>query len=409
MRQARRFSSGFATEDHASVPTLQQHHRTRSAGDPGGSSTEVAILESEEESWIPSRSGTAPPTAISTANNSQTQVQPAEPVSLPEYIPLDPTALSYLSSPSQEVEREIQPPPQASPGSATRPTPPTTTQFAKNPTLPEDDGMGHLRRRILAIQATEITPELKAQLVHQVLMEGYTKARILPPSTPKLGSPTTTYASPESAEPSGTLQQALKFLNPLGDGSGPLTLPLSEEDRRPTYVPTNRPHDHDDFVASLGRTEPDDNGEPALGCQHYRRNVKLQCATCERWHTCRFCHDEAEDHTLPRKETKNMLCMLCGCPQRASDTCIRCGGSAAQYYCGVCKLWNDDPNKPIYHCNDCGLCRVGQGLGKDFFHCKVSTLVPVFCTQGSNMTYPEMYGMHFHGRRSQVHRAVHRL
>jgi tyrosyl-DNA phosphodiesterase 2 len=98
----------------------------------------------------------------------------------------------------------------------------------------------------------------------------------------------------------------------------------------------------------------------------------MQCATCERWYTCRFCHDLAEDHILPRKETKNMLCMLCGCAQRVSDTCVKCGETAARYYCGVCKLWNDDSNKSIYHCNDCGICRVGQGLGKDFFHCNVS-------------------------------------
>ncbi|KAK0740993.1 zinc-ribbon-domain-containing protein, partial [Schizothecium vesticola] len=114
----------------------------------------------------------------------------------------------------------------------------------------------------------------------------------------------------------------------------------------------------------------DEDDQPRLGCEHYRRNVKMQCATCERWYTCRFCHDAHEDHVLPRTETKHMLCMLCGCPQKASDTCVGCGHSAANYFCGVCKLWNDDPNKSIYHCSDCGLCRVGQGLGRDFFHCK---------------------------------------
>ena len=39
---------------------------------------------------------------------------------------------------------------------------------------------------------------------------------------------------------------------------------------------------------------------------------------------------------------------------------------------GKCKLWDDDPEKKIYHCDDCGICRIGAGLGKDFFHCKVS-------------------------------------
>jgi hypothetical protein len=62
--------------------------------------------------------------------------------------------------------------------------------------------------------------------------------------------------------------------------------------------------------------------------------------------------------------------MLCNTPQAASQACNMCGNQAACYYCAVCKLWNNDPEKAIYHCDDCGICRLGQGLGKDFFHCK---------------------------------------
>jgi hypothetical protein len=40
-----------------------------------------------------------------------------------------------------------------------------------------------------------------------------------------------------------------------------------------------------------------------------------------------------------------------------------------------CRLWDDSPTKSIYHCADCGVCRVGKGLGKDFFHCKVHLLL----------------------------------
>jgi hypothetical protein len=67
-----------------------------------------------------------------------------------------------------------------------------------------------------------------------------------------------------------------------------------------------------------------------------------------------------------------MLCMLCGCAQRASEACVKCAEPAAKYYCNVCKLWDDHPDKPVYHCADCGICRKGVGLGKDYFHCKVS-------------------------------------
>jgi hypothetical protein len=45
------------------------------------------------------------------------------------------------------------------------------------------------------------------------------------------------------------------------------------------------------------------------------------------------------------------------------------------------------------------LCRVGQGLGKDFFHCKVST--PTFFDHHSQLrlTTIEMYGLHLPRRR----------
>jgi len=54
---------------------------------------------------------------------------------------------------------------------------------------------------------------------------------------------------------------------------------LTEKDRAKTY------HDQEHGI---------------LGCQHYRRGVKLQCSTCNHWATCRYCHDEEEDHKLIR-------------------------------------------------------------------------------------------------------------
>jgi hypothetical protein len=35
----------------------------------------------------------------------------------------------------------------------------------------------------------------------------------------------------------------------------------------------------------------------------------------------------------------------------------------------VCRFYDDDPKKDIYHCPHCGLCRRGRGLDIDFFHC----------------------------------------
>lgn len=64
-----------------------------------------------------------------------------------------------------------------------------------------------------------------------------------------------------------------------------------------------------------------------------------------------------------------MLCVLCGYAQPVGEDCTNCGQRTACYYCGVCKLWDDDNTRTIYHCNDCGICRIGRGLGKDFYHC----------------------------------------
>ncbi|KAI0518239.1 hypothetical protein F5B22DRAFT_645004 [Xylaria bambusicola] len=231
--------------------------------------------------------------------------------------------------------------------------------------LPEDDGMTLLRRRILAIQAKEIGHSEKAHLMHQLLIEGYTKSRSrdqyeqpLPPSSP--GS------LDKRTSPSHGPLESLKFWqNAPDDAEDAESFALTDKDLEPTFVPID-----ESTEPIIGDDDIESNDERLLGCEHYRRNVKLQCSTCNRWYTCRFCHDIVEDHNLIRKETQNMLCMLCGTAQKASQTCISCEALAARYYCDICKLWNDDPDKPCYHCNDCGICRIGRGIGKDFYHCK---------------------------------------
>lgn len=234
--------------------------------------------------------------------------------------------------------------------------------------LPADDGMGDMRKRIFAIQSRVIPPEEKARRMHLLLQEGYTQSRFAgqAPATLRPESPSspTVFEHPVAAS-------ALDSLRFWTSSKAPLPFNLTEHDLTPTFAPWRRPDDSmgsSDDLDEQGRTEDD---PLPLGCKHYRRNVKMQCATCEKWYTCRLCHDAVEDHVLPRRETKHMLCMFCGHAQKASDTCTNCSRSAAHYYCNVCKLWNDDVEKNIYHCDDCGICRVGRGLGKDFFHCKV--------------------------------------
>jgi hypothetical protein len=113
------------------------------------------------------------------------------------------------------------------------------------------------------------------------------------------------------------------------------------------------------------------HSEKGLGCRHYLRACKLQAHCCGKWDTCRFCHDEVSDHTITRNLITTMMCMYCWQVQPAGQDCNNpeCGKRVAAYYCKECKLWDNDTRKNIYHCHDCGICRIGKGLGIDYFHC----------------------------------------
>ncbi|KAK6084923.1 CHY zinc finger [Seiridium cupressi] len=219
--------------------------------------------------------------------------------------------------------------------------------------LPEDDGMGALRKRILEIQSRKLPAPEQAKLIHQVLMEGYKKSKVVIEIDRSASS--SSGVGWEQKQSQGVLDTFL-WQHLLGEDAPTERFHLTEDDIKPTF-------------ASLKPGE-EESEYRALGCEHYRRNVKSECSTCGRWHTCRFCHDKVEGHQMSAKDTKNMLCMYCGAAQKVGEACVRCGETAAMYYCSICKLWNNDPDRSIYHCPDCGICRVGRGLGKDFFHCK---------------------------------------
>lgn len=42
--------------------------------------------------------------------------------------------------------------------------------------------------------------------------------------------------------------------------------------------------------------------------------------------------------------------------------------SFGNYFCGVCNLYDDDLSKQQFHCEECGICRVGGR--ENFFHCE---------------------------------------
>ncbi|KDO45342.1 hypothetical protein CISIN_1g000878mg [Citrus sinensis] len=113
-----------------------------------------------------------------------------------------------------------------------------------------------------------------------------------------------------------------------------------------------------------------DPEKQVFGCEHYKRNCKIRAACCGKLFTCRFCHDKASDHSMDRKATSEMMCMHCLKIQAIGPNCTTpsCNGlSMAKYYCNICKFFDDE--RTVYHCPFCNLCRVGGGLGVDFFHC----------------------------------------
>lgn len=56
--------------------------------------------------------------------------------------------------------------------------------------------------------------------------------------------------------------------------------------------------------------------------------------------------------------------------QDPAKTCHSCDAVMGTYFCKECKLWSSNPDINVYHCDKCGLCRLGKGLGIDNFHCE---------------------------------------
>jgi len=233
-------------------------------------------------------------------------------------------------------------------------------------TLPADDGMRAIREQIHQIREMALSADEKAKQMHALMMADYTAFKKVQLEVSSYGSEerTNRRRRTRSRRATGNDEDCSDKNSRKGD-----PLYTSPEDLRPTYQP--RSPSHDPFLSPDRSSETAGDEELELGCKHYMRNVKIQCFDCDRWYTCRHCHDEVEEHLLNRKATQHMLCMLCQTAQNAAEYCSKCGEAAAAYYCDICKLWDNDGTHRIYHCMDCGICRRGEGLGKDYVHCKV--------------------------------------
>ena len=125
--------------------------------------------------------------------------------------------------------------------------------------------------------------------------------------------------------------------------------------------------------------EQEETGE-GLGCKHYKRACLMQCPSpicAGKFYPCRLCHDEVhleaeldqkKNHQLDRFKVTKIKCLRCGTEQEKSQTCIECKEDFAEYFCEVCCLYdNKGKQKKVFHCEGCGICRVGGR--ENFFHC----------------------------------------
>ncbi|XP_021608634.1 E3 ubiquitin-protein ligase MIEL1 isoform X2 [Manihot esculenta] len=120
----------------------------------------------------------------------------------------------------------------------------------------------------------------------------------------------------------------------------------------------------------------EDAGKLQYGCDHYRRRCKIRAPCCQKIFSCRHCHNEAtsamsnpdDRHEVVRHDIKQVICSLCNTEQEVAQVCSNCGVKMGEYYCEICKFYDDDTTKGQFHCEGCGICRVGGR--NNFFHCE---------------------------------------
>ncbi|KAF7687748.1 RING finger and CHY zinc finger domain-containing protein 1 [Silurus meridionalis] len=118
----------------------------------------------------------------------------------------------------------------------------------------------------------------------------------------------------------------------------------------------------------------------AAGCQHYVRKCLLKAPCCEKFYVCRLCHDDEEDHKMDRFQVREVKCAVCDSIQEAQQVCGGCGVIFSEYYCNICHLY--DRNKKQFHCEPCGICRIGPR--EKFFHCQKCNLCLANDLQGKH-------------------------
>ena len=77
--------------------------------------------------------------------------------------------------------------------------------------------------------------------------------------------------------------------------------------------------------------------------------------------------DPQAKHTMNRHQVRSVVCLACDTEQPPGPACTSCSSRFGAYFCKVCNLYDDDLSKQQFHCDKCGICRVGGR--ENFFHC----------------------------------------
>uniref|UniRef100_A0A4W5R108 Ring finger and CHY zinc finger domain containing 1 n=1 Tax=Hucho hucho TaxID=62062 RepID=A0A4W5R108_9TELE len=117
-----------------------------------------------------------------------------------------------------------------------------------------------------------------------------------------------------------------------------------------------------------------------VGCDHYVRRCFLKAPCCGKAYVCRLCHDAEEDHQMDRFLVKEVQCSVCNTVQQAQKVCQECNVTFGDYYCDICHLFDKD--KKQYHCQPCGICRIGPR--EKYFHCEKCNLCLVSDLRGNH-------------------------
>jgi len=242
-----------------------------------------------------------------------------------------------------------------------------------------------------------------------------------PPSPPPPRAALTPYSSahgPQGSDPTTSLS------NLLAEGATTTSDPPSDAEGTPEGT-SDDGSDSPDVPPPRPPCPIRDRGLMEHGCSHYRRRCRLLAPCCLQWVWCRFCHDDAADeggHAAPRadgapwsppdphppldrKRVTRLRCALCALEQPVARRCggavtggrffegggasagsspplgsphplphtdegdpaEGCGVAFGAYGCLKCNLFDDNTTKRQFHCDDCGICRVGGRSA--FWHC----------------------------------------